>query len=64
MARLVKMSAKGPVKVEQSPAFICACGLSKNAPYCDGSHKQTHDEDDSKTYLYEDGKRKVVERKN
>ncbi len=20
---------------------FCACGLSKNAPYCDGSHKQT-----------------------
>jgi CDGSH iron-sulfur domain-containing protein 1 len=62
MARLVEKTAKNPIKVE-GPAAICACGLSKNQPYCDGSHRQTHDEDDSKLYLYEDGKRKVVERK-
>ena len=62
MTRLVKMSAKGPIKVE-GPSAICACGLSKNSPYCDGSHRQTHDEEEAKLYLYEDGKRKVVERK-
>ena len=23
--------------------FICQCGLSKNKPYCDGSHKESPD---------------------
>ena len=26
------------VKIGDTKAF-CACGLSKNGPYCDGSHK-------------------------
>ena len=36
------MSAqKGPfVKTEQvGEVWLCQCGQSKNAPYCDGSHK-------------------------
>ena len=43
MARLVKLDATGPVKVEPSdkPVFVCACGLSKMFPLCDGSHKPT-----------------------
>lgn len=63
MARLVKLTAKEPIQIDKSPVYICACGLSKNQPYCDGTHHKTLDENDSKTYIYEDGKRKVVERK-
>jgi len=34
MARLVKLTATGPVKIEPSdkPVFVCACGLSKKFP--------------------------------
>ncbi len=28
------------VKAGETKAF-CMCGLSKNGPYCDGSHKET-----------------------
>jgi CDGSH-type Zn-finger protein len=48
------------------PAAICACGLSDNQPYCDGSHAATKDEDDGVVYKYEDdddeNDRSVVER--
>ena len=64
MPRLVKHAATGPFKIEQVeklPIFICMCGLSKNKPYCDGSHKKTRDEDASELYAYdEQGRIKVA----
>ena len=33
--------------------WICMCGLSKNQPYCDGSHKKTTGEEEGKTYEYD-----------
>jgi CDGSH-type Zn-finger protein len=30
------------------------CGLSKNQPFCDGSHKHTREEADGKVYEYDD----------
>ena len=34
------------------------CGLSKNQPFCDGSHKLTKTEEAGKLYWYDDaGKR-------
>ena len=31
-----------PVEVEEGKAYFwCACGKSKNQPFCDGSHKGT-----------------------
>lgn len=37
------VAQKGPyVKDEEAKKYWwCACGLSKNQPYCDGSHKGT-----------------------
>jgi CDGSH-type Zn-finger protein len=37
------IAAKKPDVIELEPGTYhwCACGLSKNQPYCDGSHKGT-----------------------
>ncbi len=36
-----KIAAKFPAKVTLEPGtyFWCACGKSKNQPFCDGSHR-------------------------
>jgi len=43
MARIVRLTATGPAKIEprDKPISICACGLSKTFPFCDGAHKTT-----------------------
>lgn len=56
MARLVKRTATGPYKVEvgTETKFICGCGLSKNQPFCDGTHKTTaRTEEADKLYWYD-----------
>ena len=37
------METKHPLVIEETAGtkYYCACGLSKNFPYCDGSHKST-----------------------
>jgi CDGSH-type Zn-finger protein len=56
MARLVKHTATGPVKVDPSdkPVFVCACGLSKRFPFCDGTHKACKDEPEGQTFQYDE----------
>jgi CDGSH-type Zn-finger protein len=61
--RKVLKSAAEPfeVKPQQRSVFICMCGLSKNQPFCDGSHKAVRDEEDGKTYEYDaEGHRREV----
>lgn len=56
MARIIRHVAAAPVKVEPSdkPIFVCACGLTKNFPLCDGSHKVARAEEAGKLYVYGD----------
>lgn len=58
MARIVRHVATGPVKVDPSdkPVFVCACGLTRNFPFCDGSHKPSRNEEAGKLYVYDDAR--------
>lgn len=39
-------------KVLDYQIHICACGLSKHKPFCDGSHKKTQGESQGKACCY------------
>ena len=56
MPRLVKRTHNTPLKVmmDGQEQWLCRCGLSKNQPFCDGSHKLTRTEDPGKLYWYDD----------
>lgn len=63
MARLIRFTATEPIKLDPSTlpkdkmVFICACGLSKNLPYCDGSHKPCRvNEQPGLLYVYDDSR--------
>jgi CDGSH-type Zn-finger protein len=61
--RTVLKSDLGPleIKPQEKSVWICLCGLSKNQPYCDGSHKKISGEESGKVYTYdEEGHRQEI----
>jgi len=64
MARIVKRTLLEPARyvIDGKEGSLCRCGLSKNQPFCDGSHKLAKGEQPGKLYWYDDtGKREEVE---
>ncbi|WP_254544286.1 CDGSH iron-sulfur domain-containing protein [Halomarina pelagica] len=71
MARDVTHTADGPrivtpedIDAEKGDVAVCQCGLSREYPFCDGSHRATRDEEEGVVYRYEgddpEGERRVV----
>jgi CDGSH-type Zn-finger protein len=64
MARLIRLEATGPYKIEPSQfprdeqgnlksIFICACGLTNRPPFCDSTHKTCKNEVQGMIYEYD-----------
>jgi CDGSH-type Zn-finger protein len=61
MSRLIRHDAQGPaiVMVGEKVVAVCQCGLSRNKPFCDGSHRATQGEAVHQTYVYDENNHRV-----
>lgn len=66
MPRLVRFEATGPIRIDpqDKPVFVCGCGLTRNFPFCDGTHKACKDEDPAKIYRYDPERAEVIEERD
>ncbi len=55
MARMIRVTGTGPIKIEpqEKAVFVCACGLTKKFPFCDGTHKFCKEEEPEALYRYD-----------
>lgn len=62
MTRLIRHDATGPALIEVGGQTIavCQCGLSRNKPFCDGSHEKTRGEDHGKLYIYDAAQSRIT----
>ena len=65
MPRLVRLTQTGPIKIEPigKPISVCACGLSRTFPLCDGTHKAARltETDPGALYVYDAERVAIVE---
>ena len=66
MARVVQRTLQEPSRyiIEGKDVWLSKCGLSKNQPYCDGSHKLAKGEEPGRLYWYDESgtRHEVTER--
>lgn len=63
MPRLVRHDDNGPYELppQARSAWLCRCGLSKNRPHCDGSHRLTEREPGGVICIYDEERRSIVD---
>jgi len=63
MARLVRHDQSEPIEIkpQADSVWVCACGLSQDLPYCDGSHNKSANEPAGELCVYDKSRKQVLE---